>query len=284
MDRNRNRGALYIVLAAVVWSTQGWLIKAVPWSPISLLGLRALCVSMMTGAFRRSFALVNDRRTWLAGLSVSATSLLYVAANKLTTAANAVALQYAMPLFVIAVDWIKDGRKPGARSAAAVLVIAVGVALCFANDLGGGRMIGNVLALLSAGTYSVMFYLSQSPGVDSLQFIFQGLLISSMGIFYIPFDSNFIITWPVMGHFAIAAAVLFSGYVFFSSGMRLGVSAIHAASLANVEPVLSPVFTLVILGEQPGALTLAGMAIVLVTVTLYNISNSNIKGKQTEEG
>ena len=93
---------------------------------------------------------------------------------------------------------------------------------------------------------------------DSLQFIFQGLLISSMGIFYIPFDSNFIITWPVMGHFAIAAAVLFSGYVFFSSGMRLGVSAIHAAILANVEPVLSPVFTLVILGEVNGNVDIKG--------------------------
>ena len=275
MAQNKTRGAIYIVLAAVVWSTQGWLIKAIPWSPISILGLRALCVSLMIGASRRRFAVVNDRTTWLAGVCVSATSLLYTAANKLTTAANAVALQYAMPLFVIGIDWVRDGRRPAMQSVVSVLVIAVGISLCFANDLGGGRMIGNILALLSAGTYSVMFYMSNRSEVDSLQFIYQGLLISATGIFYIPFDPGFSVNWQTLGIFFMAAVVLFAGYMFFSSGMRMGVSAIHAAILSNVEPVLSPVFAFIMLGEQPGILTVAGMAIVLVTVTVYNILNTN---------
>ncbi|NLL53539.1 MAG: EamA family transporter [Clostridiales bacterium] len=272
--RDRSRGAIRILLAAALWSTQGWLIKAIPWSPISILGLRAICVSLFVCICRRSFAVVNNHGTWLAALSVSVTSVLYVAANKLTTAANAVVLQYAMPLFVIAIDWLRDGKRPGLWDIITVLVIAAGIALCFANNLSGGRLIGNILALLSAGTYSVMFYISQNQKVDSLQFIYQGLLISSLGVLYIPFDPGFYITVRIVGRFTLAAAVLFGGYMFFSSGMRMGVSAIHAAILSNVEPIFSPVFAWMMIGEKPGALTVVGVVVVLVTVMAYNIMNS----------
>ena len=182
------------------------------------------------------------------GTSVSVTSVLYVAANKLTTAANAVVLQYAMPLFVIAIDWLRDGKRPGLWDIITVLVIAAGIALCFANNLSGGRLIGNILALLSAGTYSVMFYISQNQKVDSLQFIYQGLLISSLGVLYIPFDPGFYITVRIVGRFLAAAC--YSEDTCFFVGYADGSFCDSCGNLIQCGTDFSPVFAWMMIGEN----------------------------------
>lgn len=112
---SKNYGMLKIALAAIVWSTQGWIVKAIPWSAISLSGLRALFVAMLLAFLRKNVKWELNKASCLGAISVALTSTLYIADNKLTTAANAVVLQYAMPLFVIGLTWFF--RKKTANAA-----------------------------------------------------------------------------------------------------------------------------------------------------------------------
>lgn len=97
------------------------------------------------------------------------------------------------------------------------------------------------------------------------------MCLCALGVFYLPIDEHFMLSGSISLHFGLAVLVLFVGYWLFASGMKDGVNAIHAAILANLEPMLSPVLTFIMLGEQPGVLTFLGMAIVLVAVTVYSI-------------
>lgn len=278
---SKNYGMLKIALAAIVWSTQGWLVKAIPWSAISLTGLRALFVAILLALLRKNVKWELNKASCLGAISVALTSTLYIAANKLTTAANAVVLQYAMPLFVIGLTWFFRKKRPTRRDVGTVFFILIGIVLCFLSSIGTGRVAGDLLALLSAGTYSIMFFLAQNHSKDPLQFIYQGMCLCAFGIFYLPIDEYFVLSGSISLHFGLAVLVLFIGYWLFASGMKDGVNAIHAAILANLEPILSPVLTFIMVGEQPGVLTVLGMAIVLVAVSVYSILEARSQEKKS---
>jgi drug/metabolite transporter (DMT)-like permease len=96
---DRYKAILFLVLASILWSTGGILIKAVDWNPIAIAGSRSLISSIVVLLYLR-----KPRFTWskaqLGGaLSYTATVILFVAANKLTTAANAILLQFTASFY-----------------------------------------------------------------------------------------------------------------------------------------------------------------------------------------
>ena len=92
-----------------------------------------------------------------AALSYSATMILFVSANKLTTSSNAIILQYIGPIFTAFLGaWILKERARIEHWIAFVFV-AAGIALMFMDKLGGGRLAGDLLALLSALAFSLTF-------------------------------------------------------------------------------------------------------------------------------
>ena len=108
-------GAALIILACVAWSFSGVLGKTVAYHPLTLTGFRAVVAAAMLGAARKSYRLDFRRGTMLGALGVTFTSRLFMYANRLTTAANAIVLQYAMPVFVILFSWLFFGQKPRAK-------------------------------------------------------------------------------------------------------------------------------------------------------------------------
>ena len=167
----RRTGSVLVALAAVSWSFAGVLSKSLPWHSVTRNGMRSLFAALLLMGVRRTPRVRLTKGTLLGALGVSLTSLLYMLATQLTTAANAIVLQYAMPVFVIA--------------------LAMGVCLA-------------------------------------------------------------------------------AGYALMSLAMDT-VSPFSAAILSNIEPILSPVWVFLFLGEAPGALTLVGAGVVLVTATLYSM-------------
>ena len=266
---NRQRlGALQVALAAISWSFAGVLSKSLPWNPLTINGVRSLIAAILLAFTRRSARVRLNRGTVLGALGVSLTSILFMLATKLTTSANAIVLQYAMPAFVIAFSWLFFGQRPSRRQLIIALFIMLGVVLCSWDGLSGGNPIGDVLAILSAVTFALVFFCARMPDTDPMDYSYLGMVFSAPLALYACFDPSVSAT---PSHWLIGLGLglcLTGGYFFISKSMN-NVSPISSALLANLEPILNPLWVFLVLGERPGALTLIGAAIVLIAATVY---------------
>ena len=246
--------------------------KLIPWSGLSIAALRSLIAALTIGLVRKSFRVRWTRSTVLAGIFILSTTVLYMIANKLTSAANAIVLQYTTPLHIIVLSLIVFKQKPRKRDLMAITGVALGIALFCADQLESGRLLGDVLALASGMTFAGVFFANKLDGASPVDAAFLG---NALGIVLLPFlffDPLFIhnqgplpwITIIVMGIFQQSL-----GYLLFSKGIRL-TSATTSSIIATLEPILNPIWVFLVIGETPSPIALTGGAIVLFTVLIYN--------------
>lgn len=266
----RTLGTLQVALAAICWSFGGVLCKWIPWGSLSVHGLRTLFAALFLMLLRRSWKVKLTRGTCLGAVGTMLTSLLYITATKLTTAANAIVLQYAMPVFVILFCWIFYGQKPSRGNVVTAASILLGVVLCSCNGMAGGSLLGDGLALCAGVTFALVFFCSRMPGANAQDYTFLGHAVGVPFALCALFDPA--MTLEPTHWLAIVAmgACLALGYYLISLGM-VNTSPVTAAFLANLEPILNPVWVFLFLGERPAPLTLLGAAIVLGTATVYSI-------------
>ena len=269
---NKNRlGALQVAAAAVSWSFAGVLGKSLPWNSFTINGMRSLVAALLLALARGTPKVRLTRGTLLGALGVALTSVLFMAATKLTSSANAIVLQYAMPVFVILFSWLFFGQKPSPRHLVIAAFIMAGVILCSWDGLTGGNPLGDGLAILSAVTFSLVFFCARMPGADPRDYSYLGMVLCAPFALNAFFDPAVSLRQPLHWLIALGLGVCLAGGYFFISKSMSNVSPISAALLANLEPILNPVWVFLFLGEQPGALTLLGSAIVLVTATVYSL-------------
>ena len=270
-------GALQVALGAISWSFAGVLGKWLAWNALTINGIRALVAAIIMGLARGSFRVRLSKGTLLGALGVMLTSMLYMVAIKLTTSANAIVLQYAAPAFVIFFCWIFYGQKPSLRSVVTAALIMVGVVLCFADRMGGGHLIGNVLALLATVTFALVFFCARMPDTDPAEYSYLGLLLCVPSALFGFFDPNMSAD-PRQWLAVIGLGVCLAGGYYFISAAMGKVSPIFTVLLSNLEPVLNPIWVALFLpqlGEFPGPMAILGSAIVLVTAGVYSL-----KGEQ----
>lgn len=274
--KHRGAGpALLVALAGVCWSFAGVLSRFTAWSAFTLTGFRSIVAILLLGAVRKTFRPRNTKWNWLGALGVAVTSALFMTANKLTSAANAIVLQYAMTAIVIVVQIAFFHVRPRRLDVGAAALVMLGVVLCFCQGLSSGRFLGDLVAFGSAFTWAGVFLAARMPGVDSLSYAYQGNLIACLFLLNMPFDAAVRASGPVEWLVPLAMGLCLGlGYVCFALGMRSGISPTAAAVVANIEPVLNPLWVLIFLGEAPGMLSLLGAALVLVTVTVYSLCGS----------
>ena len=267
-------GVVQILIAAILFSFSGLLTKWMPWSGLSLAGARAVFAVLVMGICRGSYRVRLTGANMLAGASVMLTSVLFMIANKMTTAANAIVLQYAMPIFVILLCVIAYHQKPTKRDLLTVFFVLCEVILCFTDSLGGGSIGGDLVAILSAITYSVVFFAARLPGCSPREYTYIGNLLSCPLVLCMAFDPA--VSWGEPIPYIIAGVMglfLSAGYMFFSAGI-VKVPPVTAAILCNIEPVLNPIWVFLALGEMPGIPAILGAFVVLTTVTLYSLTGA----------
>lgn len=166
LDASQKKGILSLVVCACLWSTGGLFIKLISWHPMVIgcfrSGIAAVILWIILCKSGHPRPIVN-RRTLLTGLFLGATCALFVTANKLTTAANAIVLQSANPVFVLLFCAAFKRERITRRNAAVVAIVMGGVALFFFDELSPGGLLGNVLALLSALTLACVFCIPAIP-------------------------------------------------------------------------------------------------------------------------
>ena len=272
MIKPAHKGALAMAAASVCWSIGGLCFKYIPWSAMSIIGLRALLAAIVYAIFRKSLKVSLTRGNILAAIFISATTVLFVFANQMTTAAAAVMLQFTSPIFVLLIQFILYKQKPKLSEALAVTITILGMLLFFADRLEPGQMLGNILALISGVTFALVFVCNRRPDTDPEQSVMLGFLINAAVFtpfaFFDPNITTQIVPWAFILLMGIVQVGL--AYVFFTIGIKR-TPALLASLIVALEPVLSPIWVAIFHTERPGGYAITGGVVIILTVVGYNI-------------
>ncbi len=269
--KQRLNGPLSILIGALFWSFGGVLGKLIPWNGLSIAAVRGLIAALTIGLYRQSFKVQLTKPVILAAFSLTFTTLLYMVANKLTSAANAIVLQYTSPIFIILFAYVFDHKLPKKRDVFALVGVMLGISLFFIQQLKGGNILGDLIALASGLTFAGVFFANRLPHANPMDANYLGNVMSLALLPFIFLDPNFHFN-PSLSWILIAIMGIFQlgfGYIFFSIGIK-HTSATTASILATLEPILNPIWVFLVIGEMPDPLALAGGLIVLLTVLIYN--------------
>jgi drug/metabolite transporter (DMT)-like permease len=266
-----------VFLSAVLWSTGGVFIKLINWDPLVIAGMR----SFIAGLFMVAVRLISPvrrripfklRHIWLVGITYSATMLLYVPANKLTTSANAILLQYSAPVWAALFGWLLAKEKPRPINWLSLAMVTGGLCLFFKDGLEGGSFTGNLLALLSGICFAINSVIlrmqKEGDAADALLLAHFITVAAGLPFFFIhppAFTAVNSAAILLMGTLQLGLASLIFAY-----GIRR-VPAAQAMLTAAIEPILNPVWVLVITGEKPAIVALFGGAIIIAAVLISTV-------------
>ncbi|MGB7211172.1 MAG: DMT family transporter [Gemmatimonadales bacterium] len=273
--RSLGRARLEIVGAALLFSTGGAVIKATSFSGWQLAGLRSLVaavvVLLLLPAARRGWSW----RTLLVAVAYAACLILYVTANKLTTAANTIFLQSTGPIYILLLaPWLL--KEKISREDLGVLAVMVVGLLCFfvgadrplrsAPDPSTGNILAALAGLMWAFVVMGLRWLGRASGPEvadpGMSAVALGNLLAAL------------VALPMGGHLGATtatdwAAVAFLGivqigiaYLLMSRAVRV-LPAFEASVLLLLEPALNPFWAWLVQGEVPGEWALVGGGLIL---------------------
>lgn len=283
---SRALGVPAMAAAAFLWSVAGLFIKIIDWHPLTIAGVRSLIAAIVIFLFLKKPHFHWSFPQVAAALAYAATMILFVSANKLTTSSNAIILQYIGPIFTAFLGaWILKERAK-IEHWIAFLFVAAGIALMFFDTLGGGRLAGDLLALLSALAFSLTFIFMrmQKDGSPLESMLMSHVLTAAIGLFvslFLPaphLTAKALVSVAVLGIFQVGLAA-----VLFAHAMK-HISAVTANLVAVIEPVFNPLWVFLVLGEVPGARSIAGGAVIIAAVTAASAINARRLRPQPQTG
>ncbi len=256
-----------LILAAFLWSSGGLLIKSVAIHPLAIGGMRSGIACLVVLLF-----LGRPRFTWSipqigGALSYAATVTLFVFATKLTTAANAILLEYTAPVYIAllgswflgerttTVDWIMIG------------VCLFGMTLFFLDSLAPGQLIGNICGVLTGVTFAFLaVFLRKQKDTSNLESIFLGnAIVAVIGIPFLRFGVPDAKGFSIL--IALGALQLGLPYILYARAIKK-VTALDSILIPIIEPILNPLWVFLLIGERPGRWAMIGGAVVLAAVTI----------------
>lgn len=269
---SEKRGTLFVFAAAVLYSIGGLCIKVIPWNGMSINGGRTAIAVVVIGAYLAlaRHPLKMNRWVFLGAVLVFGTNALFSVANKLTTAANTIVLQFTAPVFVMLFSLVLFRRRPQKLDVITCAVVFGGILFFFVDSLEMGGQLGNVLALISGISYAGVFCLNEMPEGDPISSVFWGDVISALaGLPFLLGETEFppeaLVSLVVLGTFQVALA-----YIFLCIGLKT-TPPVTASLVSGIEPVLNPILVAVFYGETMGRFALVGAAIVIGGVVTYNV-------------
>lgn len=267
------KGTFCVLLAAILYSIGGLCIKLIPWSGMAINGARTTIALLVISLYLK--AIHHKPRInlciFVGAISICGTNILFSVANKLTTAANAIVLQFTAPVFVILFSVLLFKKQPQKLDLIICALVLGGVILFFVDSLSAEEgMLGNILALLSGISYAGVFLMNDMADGDPISSVFWGIVISALvGLPFLGYETDFssktFIVLMVLGVFQVGVA-----YILLSEGLKT-TSPITASLLSGIEPVLSPILVAIFLHEVISLWSLVGAIIVVGSVVLYNI-------------
>lgn len=272
---------MQIVATAVLFSTGGAAVKAAD----GMSGLQVACFRSAVAVAAIAVLVPAARKGWtwrtlLVAVAYALTLIMFVTANKLTTAANAIFLQETALIYVLLIGPVFLRERLRLLDVATIAVFVGAIGLFFLDpgtvtDTASNPALGNVLALGSglgwAFTIAGLRWLGRSRGSDhAAAAALAGNMVAALACLPFAFgvastDAGDWLTIVYLGVVQIGIA-----YALFTRAMRR-VPAVQASLLLMIEPALSPVWAWIVHGEQPGPWALTGGVVIVLGTIAWSV-------------
>lgn len=265
------KGIIAIIIAALLWSTGGLFIKLISLDAYQLSFYRSIFSALTFVVLFRKKVFVFNTAIFFNGLFYAGILILFVVATKLTTAANAIFLQYTAPIYVLIFEPLILKTKLKTINVFSVIISFLGMTLFFVGEISPSHFSGNLVALLSGICFAAFLIgIRKSSEEYRVPSIFWGNIfipILCLSSVYPEFNidlKNFMMV-AYLGIFQIGFA-----YAIFTYSIKR-IEGIEAALIAMIEPVMNPIWVYFGYGEKPSPFAILGGLIILSTITIRTI-------------
>jgi len=263
---SRKSAIIFLIITGVLWSTGGLLIKLIPWTPISIAGIRSGLAALVIYFYSKPKSRRFGINIWAGALCYALMVVCFVLANKITASGNVILIQYASPIYVALFGFSFLGEKATKIDWLAILIILCGLSFFFYEDLSVEEKWGNILAVFSGiGFAGLILFMRKEKNAKPIDCVLLGNLITFM--ICMPFYHSGItielmpwITIIFLGFIQLGLA-----YILFSIAIKY-VNALDAIIYPVIEPLFNPMLTFIFLGEQMSGTALLGGTLVLAGV------------------
>ncbi|MGH9761159.1 MAG: DMT family transporter [Blastocatellia bacterium] len=267
---HRSRAVLYLVLTAIMWSLGGLLIKLVAWNPMAIGASRSLIAAITL------FILVRKPKFhWsfdqVAGaVFYCGTVVLFPVATKLTTAADAILLQYTAPIYVALLGTWLLGERPAFADWLNIVAVLAGMLLFFTGHLSASGFWGNVCAVASAVTYALfVIFMRRQKHASPLESVLLGNILATLcGLPFMFKGGPGASGWVALVLLGVVQLGL--PYILYAKAIK-HVTALEAILIPVLEPILNPLWVMLFAGETPAWTAAAGGSIVLGSVVVRGL-------------
>lgn len=269
-----------LVGASFCWSLAGVLIKfvATSWPGLAVAGGRGLIAAIFLLLTSRRLRFHFSRDQVIGALGYASCTITFCVATTMTSAANAILLQYTAPIWVALLGaWLL--REPATRADWVTIAVALGgMTLFFKDSLTLGHLAGDVLAVLSGvGFAGMTIALRKQKDTSAVESIILGNLLAFViglpwlvGAPLLPTAG-----WVALG--LLGVVQLGVSYWLYARAIK-HVTALEAVLIPVIEPILNPVWVLLFMREKPSQWALVGGVIVLSAVTFRAIISIRARG------
>ncbi len=275
------KGLLAVLAAAMLWSTGGMFIKLVTLNAIQISFFRSFFAAIVFAILFRKTVFYANGFTFLNAFTYAAVLVLFVISTKMTTAANAIFLQYTAPIYVLIFEPIINKTRYEKINIITIIICFLGMTLFFMGELTPGHLTGNLLALLSGVAFAA-FLLGMRKNKNEYQFsaIFYGNILLMLICFPSLFDIRIlsITDFGMVSYLGILQIGI--AYAIFSYGLKR-VYAIEASLISMIEPVLNPVWVFLAYKEVPSFMAIVGGIVIItaISVRAFVLETPTMKAK-----
>ena len=257
---------------ALMWSLAGFNIKMIEWSPYAIAAGRSLVAVILLApmVLRKGFQKI-DRHVIGGAICYAAFNYCFITSTTLTSSAIAIMMQYTAPIYVALLSWLFLRERVGWADIISVGFVFLGMIFFFLDSNSGGSLKGNIVSIFNGITFAgiSIFLRLQKDGNPALS-MYLGNVISAVAGLPIMWNAGMPDTISLL--FLLLAGLLVAVSYTLYAKASTGLSALETVLIPIIDPVMNPVWVFLFLDERPGALTIVGAAVILVSVTIRVVS------------
>lgn len=257
---------------ALMWSLAGFNIKMIEWSPYAIAAGRSLVAVILLApmVLRKGFQKI-DRYVIGGAICYAAFNYCFITSTTLTSSAIAIMMQYTAPIYVALLSWLFLRERVGWADIISVGFVFLGMIFFFLDSNSGGSLKGNIVSIFNGITFAgiSIFLRLQKDGNPALS-MYLGNVISAVAGLPIMWNAGMPDTISLL--FLLLAGLLVAVSYTLYAKASTGLSALETVLIPIIDPVMNPVWVFLFLDERPGALTIVGAEVILVSVTIRVVS------------
>ena len=262
----RSHALILLILSAFCWSLGGVMIKKVQLHPMAIAGWRSAIAFTVLLIWSGKIQFRGPLAQWGGAAAFAGNMFSFIAATKMTTAANAILLQYTAPAYIAVFGIWFLRERPRPADWLVITVVMGGMVLFFLDRLSFSGLWGNTMGIVAGITFAwmILFFRKQKDGNPLMSVIIGNGITALVALPVILQQLPGIYDWIwliLLGTIQTAVP-----YILYTKAIR-HVTALMGSLVPVFEPLLNPAWALLILGEVPGTWAMVGGALILVAVT-----------------